>query len=280
MVSLGRRGVKAKIIDLNTGEFQESILPDPEPATYIFWKSLEFIMSIPLTELKKAFVTMISEPGKARTVTKARACLKIVLDVVSKICSYPLGKGLPSSHSGMKRSNQGWSFFKDMHTQNLRNLVFDIDKKEEIETSIDSTVYREIYNKLFASSTDFETATDLMEHFVASIMGNSWMTQCGIPKILKGIVNATCFCERQIIFKAEGVLKDYGKPILGSDDQRYVILRRGVLMGDPLTKVILHLTNSCIRYSSRNIGNYDFLRAVSSNPERILELSNKAFTST
>jgi len=264
----GVTGIPAKIIDLDTGRFVGTVNLTEEPATYIFWRCLEFVMATPLDDLKIAYVTMVKEPGKARTVTKARACLKVVLDVVSKICAYPLGKGITSSTSGMKRSNQGWNFFKDMHNENLKELVYGVSTRSIIEETMDSTVVEESYRPLFASSTDYEEATDSFDHNVAKILGNSWMIQCGIPRILRGIVNATCYSSRKVVFTSKGVLNTIGNK--HSETERYVVLRKGVLMGDPLTKVVLHLLNASIRLSAKNINNYNFVRSISNRGQSIV----------
>jgi len=271
----GVTSIKAKIIDLNTGRFDGWINIQPEPATYIFWRCLEFVMATPLDELKVAYTTMVREPAKARTVTKARACLKVVLDVVSKICAYPLSKGVPSSTSGMKQSNQGWNFFKDMHNENLRRLVYGDPNREVVEKSMDSVTYTETYRPLFASSTDYEEATDAFDHQVARILGNKWMVQCGLPAILRGIVNATCYNTRKVIFMAKGPLRTIGHE--HSENERYVILRKGVLMGDPLTKVILHLLNASVRYSSKNIDNFEFIGKISNRQDAICNLAKEMF---
>jgi hypothetical protein len=273
----GAKGIKAKVINLYTGKFEESIDIDPEPATYIFWRCLEFVMATPLDELKVAYTTMVREPAKARTVTKARTCLKIVLDVVSKICAAPLAKGLPSSTSGMKQSNQGWNFFKDMHNENLKDLVYGKPTRELIDETMDSAIFSETYRALFASSTDYEEATDSFDHNVARILGNRWMIQCGIPPILRGIVNATCYQSRKVFFTAKGPLKNIGHA--HSEEERYVILRRGVLMGDPLTKVILHLLNVCVRYGARNLTDFNFLRRVTDYPDQVSNSAREAFNS-
>jgi hypothetical protein len=273
----GVTGIPAKIIDLNTGKFVEHINMDDGPATYIFWRCLEYVMATPLDELKVAYVTMVKEPGKGRTVTKARACLKIVLDVISKICAYPLSKGISSSSSGMKRSNQGWNFFKDMHTDNLKELVYGPHEKEIIEESMDSIAMRETYRPLFASSTDYEEATDSFDHKVGRILSNAWMIHCGIPRILRGIVNATCYNSRKIVFSSRGILNTIGYK--HSETERFVILRKGVLMGDPLTKVILHLLNVCVRYAAKEIINFTFVRNISKSAEQIINEGKKVLKS-
>jgi len=221
----------------------------------IFWVSLDRVLHTPPEELRKAFLTVVKEPGKARSVTKARACLKIVLDLVSKVCSEPLAKGIRSSQSGMSASNHGWNFFNSFSNEIEREEVFSLLRREE--TPFEGYVERtDTFEDLFVSSTDYEEATDLLQHQVGRDLGIPWMTKCGIPKVLQGIVVETCYKPREIYFKATGLLADLGEPVEG--DIHKVLLRQGVLMGDPLTKPVLHLTNVSNRLLQKRILDPDF----------------------
>jgi len=99
----------------------------------------------------------------------------------------------------------------------------------------------------FVAMTDYSEATDFMEHDVASLVGNTWMLKCGIPVFLRKLVDSVCYQPRRILFSASGYLLGIGKPYDGDESLRYVVLRRGILMGDPLTKVVLHLVNASVR---------------------------------
>jgi hypothetical protein len=263
----GQIGIPAKIIDLDTGQHVGHLrMSDTTAGTYIFWKSLEAVMSIPIEEVRKAFLTIVKEPGKGRSITKARACLKVVLDVVSKVCAYPLSKGMPSSQSGMKKSNQGWEFFKALHSERLEELVFNTIKVEKNEfASFSETT--ETYKALFASSTDYKEATDRMQHQIACELANPWMIHCGIPKVLRGIVIATCYRPRTICFRANGVLANYGQRVDKTTNS--VTLLQGVLMGDPLTKVALHLVNIVVRTIARRLPDRKFLAKLTNQPYRL-----------
>lgn len=249
------------IRDLDTGsviawKFQDQFDTVGE---LIFWVSLDRVLHTPPAELRKAFLTVVKEPGKARSVTKARACLKIVLDLVSKICSEPLAKGIRSSQSGMSASNHGWNFFNSFSNEVERNEVFSLLQREE--TSFEGYVERtDTFEDLYVSSTDYKEATDLLEHDVAKDLGVPWMTKCGIPKVLQGIVMETCYKPRQIFFKATGLMKDLGDPVDG--DIHVITLRKGVLMGDPLTKPVLHLINVCDRHLQKRLLEPDFYKPL------------------
>lgn len=145
---------------------------------------------------------MIREPGKARTVTKARAALKVVLDLVNSICSYPLKKGLESSTSGMAKANHGWNLFMNLMGP-WRDMTF---HTKSVERSHDgsSQIETRTFDHLFVGFTDYSEATDNMHHDVARTVGDMWMLKCGIPSVLRGIVHETCFRPRQILFEASG----------------------------------------------------------------------------
>jgi len=231
----------------------------------IFWVSLDRVLHTPPVELRKAFLTVVKEPGKARSVTKARACLKIVLDLVSKLCSEPFIKGIRSSQSGMSASNHGWNFFNSFSNEIERAETFSLMTREE--TSFEGYVERtDTFEDLFVSSTDYKEATDSLRHDVAADLGVPLMTVCGIPKVLQGIVIETCYKTRQIYFKATGLLADLGDPT-DVQDIHVITLRQGVLMGDPLTKPVLHLVNVCDRLLQKRLLEPDFYGRMSNSEE-------------
>jgi len=235
--------------DLNTGAIQRYVdKSDFDSAgEAVFWACLHEVLNTQPLELRKAFLTVVKEPGKGRSVTKGKTALKIVLDTVSKICSSPLRKGVESSKSGMGKSHHGWNFFLDMMSDDMKEELFTPESVEQEEYE-DYMVKHIVWEDIFLGSTDYQEATDQMHHEFAEIAGVKWMRKCGIPRLLEGIVRATCYNPRTIFFTGTGVLANIGEPelYLGTD-VRSVQLRRGVLMGDPLTKVVLHLSNITAR---------------------------------
>jgi len=254
MVSEGNLGRCCNIIDLNNGEFvQEKSLEETTPGEYIFWRCLEEVLATDIKELRRVSLVVVQEPGKARSVTKANFALKIVLDLVNGICSYPLGKAFASSTSGMGKEAHGWNFFKSLIGD--QEKLFRIKSKKTQSRTVGVIEEIDTFETVFVSSTDYETATDFMSHEVARIVGDGWMRKCGIPPILRGIVHGTCYTSREVEFRAEGPLREIGTAVKDKQDIRYVVLRRGVLMGDPLTKVVLHLINIMVRNSAQFIAN-------------------------
>lgn len=269
LISFGVAGVKVPTLDLDTGvviDYQG--IDTLTTGEYIFWSCLQEVRRTPLEELRYAFLTMVKEPGKGRTVTKARAYLKVILDLVSRICAIPMKKGIDSSSSGMSKAHHGWNLFLNLMSEEMKETVFEPESTPE-QTEYGS--YVEVstnYRKTYASSTDFEEATDQLSHDFAELSGNAWMLKCGIPRILRLIVHNTCYKQRRIFFLASGPLVTIGReePDYGNS-VRSVLLRKGVLMGDPLTKIVLHLANLVVRDLSNNIRDPNLLKNVLTNPE-------------
>lgn len=270
LVSLGSEGFPVKIRDLETGAVTGSgKLPDLEIGEYIFWACLEDVLCTPPEELRKASLVVVHEPGKGRSITKGHASLKIVLDVISKVCASPLEKGLMSSASGMGKANHGWNFFRDLYESGEVPDLFDVVHREEqeLEESIERTDY---YKDFFVSSTDYEEATDYLHHTVARAVGERWMRKCGIPKLLIAVVCKICYQPRSIYFTAKGPLKNIGRST-EFNQKRSIIMRRGVLMGDPMTKVVLHIINASVRLLGEKAFDSDFLQSAFNNPQQVRE---------
>jgi hypothetical protein len=253
-------GEGVPVRDLDTGriELYKSVKSFDSTGEVVFWLALDHVLRTPPDLLRQAFLTVVKEPGKARSVTKARACLKIVLDLVNKIVAKPLEKGIRSSASGMGKSNHGWNLFCRLMSDDVREMVFSVDKREE--TTYEGYVERtDTYVDLFTVSTDYEEATDQMQHCVARDLGQAWMLKCGIPRLLRAIVSKTCFEPRNVYFYATGVLKHIGTecPDMGQHINS-VRLVQGVLMGDPLTKIVLHLANVVARRTGKRLHDADF----------------------
>jgi len=210
--------------------------------TAIFFACLDEVLWTEPEELRKVMLTIVREPSKARVVTKGLAALKIVLDTISKICAWPLKKGFKSSESGMGKSHHGWNLFKDFTSEEMYDLLFSEDRSRREEDTFNDHIDRVVrWQNLWFCSTDYQEATDRLIHAFARLVSRKWMKKCGIPQILQGIVMGICFQPRTVYFTATGPLKDIGHPSEG--DTRKVTLYRGVLMGDPLTKVVLHFSN-------------------------------------
>jgi len=234
--------------------------------TAMFWACLDEVLHTPVETLREVYLTVVREPSKARVVTKGHAALKIVLDMVSKICSYPLKKGVTSSSSGMGKSHHGWNLFRDFTSEEMYDVMFREDRKRRVEDTFNDHIDRVMYwQDLWFCSTDYQEATDRMVHAFARPVAAKWMRKCGIPPILQGIVLGICFQPRDVYFTATGPLSKVGHAV---DDQlRRVRLYRGVLMGDPLTKVILHFSNIISRRIGEGLASHDIFKHFRNSSE-------------
>jgi len=255
--------------DLDTGQVTlwKRVEDFESIGTAIFFACLQEVLETDPNTLSSAYLTLVKEPGKARSVTKGMAALKIVLDTISKICSYPLKKGFKSSESGMGRSHHGWNFFKDMCSEEMFEELFHEDRSRRVEIEYADYLERHIvWEDIFAGSTDYQEATDRMVHQMAALLADKWMKKCGIPPLLQGILHAVCYRPRRIYFTGTGVLAEIGTPV-DSEGLRMITLKRGVLMGDPLTKVVLHLTNIVIREISSTLTSGEIFTHFSNGAE-------------
>jgi hypothetical protein len=256
------------VIDLDTGKTLEYRQKSDFESigTAIFFACLDEVLHTTPEELKSVLLTMVKEPSKTRVVTKGHAALKIVLDTVSKICSWPLKKGFKSSESGMGKSHHGWNLFKDFTSEEMFDLLFSEDRRRRVEDTFNDHVDRVVHwQDVWFCSTDFQEATDRLVHSFARIIGQKWMKKCGIPLLLQGIVGGICFQPRKVYFTATGPLMDIGRPAEG--DTRYITLYRGVLMGDPLTKVILHFSNIISRSLGEGMASGKIFESFSNSRE-------------
>lgn len=144
----------------------------------IFHVMLGRIINSPSERLTKVSMVTISEPKKVRTVTKGPVEMKIVLDVVNKICSYVLKKAFKSSYGGLAEGNHPWSLFKDLYSEEYKDLIFN----EEEEMHGQRKFHTKRYKPVYASSTDYSCATDYFNKEIAEMISNWWMEICGIPK--------------------------------------------------------------------------------------------------
>jgi len=265
LMAEARNGYPAKVISLYTGRLEKLItLANSEAGEYIFWRSLEEVLRMEPEEASQVYVTVVKEPAKARTVTKGMICLKIVLDTINKLVSYPLSK-VDTSKSGMGKDAHGWNLFGEFFKNSSE--AFHVRSVTDVGTP--SSFIREvIYDDIFAECTDFVTATDAMHHTVCRIIANKWMTRCGIPPLLKQIVVKTCFSPRLVYFNGKGIFSHIGTKSDIDPVTRVIQLRRGMMMGDPLTKVVLHFTNISIRELARYIAAGQYKELVLDNPIR------------
>jgi hypothetical protein len=247
LVSEGVDRVPTKRFNLWNGAFVSLVYYDKEkPGEYIFWKSLENVLSLDPDELSELVMADVAEPSKNRVITKGRASLKILQDVVAHICTWPLKK-VPSSASGLSKESHGWQFFRSFFEEFPKEEIFSINeiKTMEEDTVTGTKVEQVTLKPLYSASTDYKTATDNIEFWRAEIVADMWMRKCGIPNVLRGIIIQCGMRPRIIRFRANGAMRDIGE--IYDESSNFIKSSRGLMMGDPLTKVVLHIINMATR---------------------------------
>jgi len=157
-------------------------------------------------------ISLVAELGKYRTITVSTLQHALLLHPMSHMGLKIIG-AMPSSESGIGAANHAWNFFKRMsHKNPSASFIF----REDIQTSV--------------FSTDWSNATDYCDPLIAGAMINRLMEALGVPKWYRETVLFALTGPRQV----ETLDRDQ-VPI------EVFYTSRGVLMGDPVTKVVLHL---------------------------------------
>jgi hypothetical protein len=157
-------------------------------------------------------ISLVAELGKYRTITVSSLQHALLLHPMSHM-GLKILEAFPSSESGIGAANHAWNFFKRLsHKNPSASFIFNKD----IETSV--------------MSTDWSQATDYCDPYIAGAMLNRFCYLLGVPRWYRETVIFALTGPRQV-----ETLDRNGCPI----DVFYT--RRGVLMGDPVTKVVLHL---------------------------------------
>jgi hypothetical protein len=207
-------------INLETGKLTGRILTgdDPVGIRLFHWACGEFRDrdSVYDRNVMSVRISLVAELGKYRAITVAHLAHAMLLHVLSHVLLEYIS-AIPSSRSGVGASNHAWNFFKRLsHKNPVGNFIFDED--------------------VYLFSTDWEEATDWMDHLVSQLIVNRLCFSVGIPTWYRQIsVFALCAPRQVEEFDPEEKLLS-----------RY-FTTRGELMGDPVTKVILHLAHLIAR---------------------------------
>jgi hypothetical protein len=203
-------------IDLNTGQKSGKILTvdDPQGERLFHWACGMF------TDRSRCYdknnmscrISLVAELGKYRTITVSVLQHALLLHPFSHM-GLKILEAFPSSESGIGAANHAWNFFKRLsHRNPSADFIFN--------EKIDTVVY----------STDWQQSTDYCDPYVAGAMLNRLCYLLGVPKWYRETMLFALTAPRQV-----ETLDRNGVPI------EVFYTSRGVLMGDPVTKVILHL---------------------------------------
>jgi len=204
-------------VDLHTGDYTGKMLHkgiDSHGELLFHWACGKFVdrSKIYQNNCMSCRISLVAELGKYRTITVSSLQHALLLHPMSHM-GLTLLEAFPSSESGIGAANHAWNFFKRLsHKNPSASFIFN----EKIETSV--------------MSTDWESATDYCDPYIAGAMLNRFLNLLGCPKWYRETVLLALTAPRQV-----ETLDRNGAPI------EVFYTSRGVLMGDPVTKVILHL---------------------------------------
>jgi hypothetical protein len=203
-------------INLHTGLPTGKILTEihPEGERLFHWACGTFVDRKRVYERNcmSCRISLVAELGKYRTITVSTLQHALLLHPFSHM-GLKILEAMPSSESGIGAANHAWNFFKRLsHKNPSASFIFN----EDIQTSV--------------FSTDWSSATDYCDPLIAGAMLNRLCVALGVPTWYRETMLFALTGPRQV-----ETLDRNGCPI----EKFYT--SRGVLMGDPVTKVVLHL---------------------------------------
>jgi hypothetical protein len=209
-------------INLHTGQLTGKILRSSSPIgeRLFHWACGTFVdrKRVYQRNCMSCRISLVAELGKYRTITVSTLQHALLLHPLSHM-GLKILEAFPSSESGIGAANHAWNFFKRMsHKNPSASFIF----RKDIQTSV--------------MSTDWESATDYCDPYIAGAMLNRFLFSIGVPRWYRETALFALTAPRQV-----ETLDRNGAPI------EVFYTKRGVLMGDPVTKVVLHLHHLCGR---------------------------------
>jgi hypothetical protein len=218
-------------LDLDTGQLTGKLLTSENSTVgdrLFHWGLGHFHLDDPKatydSNVMSVKISLVAEMGKYRGVTVSHLAHASVLHVFSHIGLEYL-RGIPTSQSGISAANHAWNFFKRMTMLNPTG-AFALGDEDT-----------------FLFSTDWRTATDYMEHQLTATIINNFAVILGFPNWYRRVIVCALTQPRQVEFLDED--KVLARFFTG----------RGSLMGDPGTKVILHLYHLICREAAKLAAN-------------------------
>nr|UAW09567.1 MAG: replicase [Aspergillus flavus narnavirus 1] len=201
-------------INLHTGQKtgRKLTIKDGQGNMLFHWACGQFVdrRNVYAKNVMSTRISLVAELGKYRAITVSHLAHAVLLHVLSHVLLEFI-RVIPSSESGVGAANHAWNFFKRLSSQSPEaNFLF---------TSLE----------VFLFSTDWEQATDFCDHYIAEALLNILCVCLGIPVWYRQTCAFALCAPRQVEFL------DPESKVLDC-----FFTQRGELMGDPVTKVILH----------------------------------------
>lgn len=204
-------GKPVHMVDLENGQLTDIVIEDhiDNIGTRVFHNSLWEYLQGGIPDIMTVRAEGVLEPGKVRQITVSEMQHAVLLHPISHVLLDVI-KLIPSSASGVKAANHAFEFYKRLNHKNPRgNFVFD-------ET------------ELWVLSSDLETATDYANPHIVRLLLQVFMgPRClGIPKLYRMVI-CNLLTEPRLVINSK-TLEEF-------------TTTRGCLMGDPVTKAVMHL---------------------------------------
>lgn len=209
-------------INLHTGEKTGVYLRKGVDSTgeiLFYWACAQFLdrSKVYDTNAMSVRISLVAELGKYRTITVSHIAHAMLLHVLNHMLLEYLAL-IPSSESGIKAANHAWTFFERLSHKNPSA----------------GFIFSDYENYVF--STDWSNATDWCDHYVAATLLNNVCDILGVPRWYRQTCVFALCAPRQVEFVDQE-----------SKTLEMFLSTRGVLMGDPVTKPVLHLYHLVVR---------------------------------
>nr|WLJ60692.1 MAG: putative RdRp [Plasmopara viticola lesion associated narnavirus 46] len=198
-------------VDMENGQLTDEIVPrDLEHmGTRVFHYCFNKALYNQHADLMTVRCEGVLEPGKVREITISDIYHVILLHPISHVLLDVLAL-VPSSATGIKAANHAFEFYKRLNHKNPRgNFIFN-------ETD------------LWVLSSDLETATDYANPHIVRLILHVFMGTHGL-----GVPSAYRFMVMKLLTEPRLVIDPHSNGDF--------MTTRGCLMGDPVTKFVMHL---------------------------------------
>jgi len=177
-----------------------------------------------------AKILHISEPGKERNLTKSKATYAWFLTPAGKLCQAVLAN-LPEHRAGLELSSHDW-----MHTRRISG-------ESEESGFIYNPVTGKLQDNIVHAFKDWTESTDFIGKWVGVTHLRALMDFTAFPRKYKDLVLRLIMAPQPV---EEVILRKVGGFISGDVAENQIVpwkgaIREGFMMGNPITKSILHL---------------------------------------
>lgn len=206
----------------------------------------------PLDKVKRflnAKILHIQEPAKQRNLTKSTSEFTWFLTPMGKMLQSVLAS-LPDHYVGLRSTSDAWKFQQRLHPRNEGHFIFKDEKVKDFKFT----------------SSDWTESTDNINKMIGLYHLKILAAYVGVPAAYFEMVSALLSLPQPVEEVIRNDLYKYETPVY----QGYI--RKGFMMGNPITKSILHL----LHVSEKNLATkylYEKYGIILRRAERLPALS-------